>query len=448
MSVLPIFILLIYSETALAGSESSDKYLWKAGVANVVITPDYPVWMGGYSSRTSPSEGTLHDLFAKALVLEDASGNRSILITMDILGVPKDFSDEIRRWVKTKYGLDNSQIILSTSHTHSGPVISRALKYIYPMDENEWNAVDRYTYDLKQMIYGLIDKAMLRLQPVYLSTQNGIVRFQVNRRNNKENSINALSELNGPNDYSVPVIKIERPDNSLLAIIFGYACHPTTLSINKFSGDYAGFAQIELEKLYPGATAMFFQGSAGDQNPLPRRSIGLAIQYGKELAASVERVLSEDMHTQESVLTTRYAEIDLPFEKPLPVSELEKIAKGTDYQARWASGMLHDIQSGKDIITSYPYPVGVWRMGNQDLFVLGGEALISYTISLKEIFGNASFVMAFANDVVGYIPSRKVLQEGGYEGDTSQRVYGLPAKWDPSIESLILQGIKEIYSGN
>ena len=66
------------------------------------------------------------------------------------------------------------------------------------MDENEWNAVDRYTYDLKQMIYGLIDKAMLRLQPVYLSTQNGIVRFQVNRRNNKENSINALSELNGP----------------------------------------------------------------------------------------------------------------------------------------------------------------------------------------------------------------------------------------------------------
>ncbi len=446
--LIPVLLLLIYNVTVHADSDLSDAYLWKAGVARVVITPEYPVWMGGYASRTSPSEGKLHDLWAKALVLEDASGNRSILITMDLLAIPKDFSDELRGWVRTKYGLDNARIILSMSHTHSGPVISRALKDIYPMNDDDLKAVDQYTEQLKEMLHGLIDKAMHRLQPAYLSTGNGVLRFQVNRRNNQEGSITPLTELKGPNDYSVPVIKIERADNSLLAIVFGYACHPTTLSINKFSGDYPGFAQIELEKLYPGATAMFFQGSAGDQNPLPRRSVPLAIQYGKELAASVERVLSEDMERQESVLTTGYTEIDLPFEEPLPASELEKIAQGNNYEGRWAASMLHDMHSGNPIMTSYPYPVGFWQMGKQVMFILGGEVLISYTICLKEIFGENLFVMAYANDIVSYIPSKKVLEEGRYEGDTAPRVYGLPAKWDPSIETLIIEGIKKMYVGN
>lgn len=165
--------------------------------------PRIPGMDGGYSSRTSPSDGKLHDLWAKALVLEDASGNRSILITMDLLSIPKDFSDELRGWVREKYGLDNARIILSTSHTHSGPVISRALKYIYPMSDSDWEVVDRYTEELKEMLHGLIDKAMHRLQPAYLSTGNGVLRFQVNRRNNQEGSITPLTELKGPNDYSV-----------------------------------------------------------------------------------------------------------------------------------------------------------------------------------------------------------------------------------------------------
>ena len=64
----------------------------------------------------------------------------------------------------------------------------------------------------------------------------------------------------------------------------------------KWSGDYAGFAQIELEKLYPGSVALFYQGAGADQNPLPRRTPELAIQYGKELAVAVERVISENLN--------------------------------------------------------------------------------------------------------------------------------------------------------
>jgi len=442
--LLTVFLLLNIYSHARAGNDNEDKFIWKAGIARTVITPQTPIWMAGYSSRTSPSEGKLHDLWAKALLLEDAEGHRSLLITMDLLGVSKDFSDEVRERLNRRYGLDHSQIILSSSHTHSGPVISRALKYIYPMTDQDWKVVDKYTEQLAEKLFGLVDQAMKNLQPAHIYTQNGITRFQVNRRNNKENSITSTSELNGPNDYAVPVIKIEAPDKQLMAVIFGYACHPTTLSINQFSGDYAGFAQLELEKRYPGTTALFFQGAGGDQNPIPRRSIPLAIQYGKQLAATVERVLSEEMQQQESSLITRYSEIDLLLDNPLPLEELHEIAKKDDYQARWAKGMISELKTKGHLIKSYPFPVGYWQIGQQKLFVLGGESVISYSLKLKQIFGGQIFVLSYANDVMGYIPSEVVLEEGGYEGDTSQRVYGLPSKWSSGVESAIISELENI----
>jgi neutral ceramidase len=441
---LQLFFLSFFILQLQAVNDSEGKFIWKIGTARTVITPDEPMWMAGYASRTSPSEGKLHDLWAKALLLEDARGNRSLLITTDILGVSKDFSDEVRSLINRKYNLDNSQIILSSSHTHSGPVISRALQYIYPMTEQDWKVVDKYTEQLKEKLVELVDRAIKNLQPAHIYTQNGITRFQVNRRNNRENSITPTTELKGPNDYAVPVIKIESPDKQLLAVVFGYACHPTTLSINMFSGDYAGFAQIELEKRYPGVTAMFFQGAGADQNPLPRRTIPLAIQYGKQLAATVERVLSEDMPQQESNLITRYSEIDLLLDEPLPAEELQVIAKGSDYQAMWANGIISELKTKGHLIKSYPFPVGYWQIGQQKLFILGGESVIAYSVKLKQTYGEQIFVMSYANDVMGYIPSEVILEEGGYEGDTSQRVYGLPSKWSKSVESKIISELKNI----
>ena len=441
---LQLFFLSFFILQLQAVNDNEEKYTWKIGTGRTVITPNEPTWMAGYSSRTSPSEGKLHDLWAKALLLEDARGNRSLLITMDILGVSKDFSDEVRSLINRKYNLNNSQIILSSSHTHSGPVISLALQYIYPMTEQDWKVVDKYTEQLKEKLVELVDQAIKNLQPAHIYTQNGITRFQVNRRNNRENSITPTTELKGPNDYAVPVIKIESPDKQLLAVVFGYACHPTTLSINMFSGDYAGFAQLELEKRYPGVTAMFFQGAGADQNPLPRRTVPLAIQYGKQLAATVERVLSEEMPQQESNLITRYSEIDLLIDDPLPTEELQVIAKGSDYQARWANGIISELKTKGHLIKSYPFPVGYWQIGQQKLFILGGESVIAYSVKLKQTYGEQIFVMSYANDVMGYIPSEVILEEGGYEGDTSQRVYGLPSKWSKSVESKIISELKNI----
>lgn len=420
---------------------------WKVGIARTIITPSTPTWMAGYAARTSPSDGKLHDLWAKALYLEDISGNCAVLITMDILGVTSEFSERVKEQISQKHGLEKSQIILSSSHTHSGPVLTNALKNIYPMSLDDWKIVNDYTNRLETELLKLVDESIKQKKTAFIYTQNGITRFQVNRRNNAS-TFSSTTVLNGPNDYAVPVIKIANSDDEIIAVVFGYACHPTVLSGNQFSGDYAGFAQIELERLYPGATAMFFQGAGADQNPIPRHKVSLAVQYGKQLAAAVEQVLSEDMEKQESQLVTQYIEVELPFDKPLTQLQLQEIAQRNDYQARWAKEMIEEYEKNGEYIKSYSYPIGFWRIGNQDIVVLGGEVTVAYAVKLKEIFGDKLFVMAYANDVMGYIPSAVIIDEGRYEGDIAQRVYGLPAKWDKSIEPIIIDNVKKVIENS
>jgi hypothetical protein len=175
---------------------------------------------------------------------------------------------------------------------------------------------------------------------------------------------------------------------------------------------------------------MFFQGAGADQNPLPRRSVPLAQQYGRELAAAVERVLSDEMQKLEPQISTAYSEVNLTFAAPPTKEELikmEKELKGADQ--RWASSQLAVLAKDGHLRTSYPYPVEVWKLGDQPVMALGGEVTVQYAIDLKKLFGPGIFVMGYANDDMAYIPSETILKEGGYEGETSQRVYGLPAKW-------------------
>ena len=414
---------------------------WKAGVAKVAITPLESQWMAGYAARNHPSEGVLHDLWSKALAFEDARGKKAILITNDLVQIPKTVSDRIRDRIGAKYGLTRSQIILNCSHTHSGPVLYNALSNIYPMNDDQLGVVKAYTRKFEDQIVDLAGKAIGSLKPAKIFTANGVTRFQVNRRNNAEATITSLTELNGPNDYAVPVIKVVDQSGEILAVAFGYACHATTLSIYQFNGDYPGFAQIELEKLHPGATALFFQGAGADQNPLPRRTVPLAQQYGKTLAAAVERVLSENMRELAPTLTTVYSEIDLQFANPVPTKEelikiMEPSSNTPEYLKLNAKELIKRLDRGETLKNYYPYPCQVWKMGDQTVMALGGELLVDYANDLKKTFGPDIFVMGYTNDVMAYIPSERVLREEGYEG-TRSAIFTTP--WHMNIQSTILK---------
>jgi hypothetical protein len=418
---------------------------WKAGVAKVKITPQESMWLAGYAARDHAAEGVLLDLWAKALVLEDAERNRSVLVTADLLEFPKQVSDRIRERLNEKSGWGKAQIILNASHTHSGPVLPySALTDMYlPFNAQEQAKIDRYGSMLEQQIVDLVVEALKSLEPVTLEAANGVARIQVNRRNNTESRLTPLTELKGPNDYSVPVLKVTDASGQIKAIVFGYACHPTVLDIYRWSGDFPGFAQAELEKWYPDAIALFFQGAGADMNPLPRRSVALAKQYGITLAAAVDRTLQEEMKTLAATLKTAYKEVMLPFDTLYSEAYLTEIiqnAREAEFYKRCAKHVLEQVKNGQ-APHAYPYPVQAWNIGGWPLFTLGGELTVGYAVQLKQKYGDNTFVMGFTNDVMGYIPTLTVLKEGGYEGATSQLEYGLPGLWASEIESVILEAI-------
>ncbi|NND06715.1 MAG: hypothetical protein HKN87_10075 [Saprospiraceae bacterium] len=418
---------------------------WQAGVAKLDITPSQSMWMAGYGARESPSEGTLHRLWAKALVVKDANGHRGVLITTDLVGVPRQISNDIRNGLQNKLGLERSQIILNTSHTHTGPVLSNALFDIYPLTDAEIEKINSYSKELVERIIDVVQEAHAQMEPVRIFSGNGVARFQVNRRNNTEATLVEQTSLSGPNDHAVPVLKLMKMDGKMMAVAFGYACHPTVLGINQWSGDYPGFAQIALEEAHPGAMALFFQGAGADQNPLPRRTIPLAKQYGRTLAAAVDRVLEEDMQQLDPKLRTSYREIPLNLNAPPSIATLEKQCESSiAYYARWAKRLLKETNAGAVFPESYPFPLQVWKMGNQAIFTLGGETVVGYSIQLKEIFGYDSFVMGYTNDVMSYIPTATILHEGGYEGASAQIVYGLHGTWTYDVESVIMENIVDL----
>jgi hypothetical protein len=421
---------------------------WKAGAAKVKITPEKPMWMSGYSSRTAPAEGTLIDLWAKALVLEDPGGKRAALVTLDLVGIDRDLSLAVRDALSLKYQLNRSQVVLACSHTHCGPVVGRNLMTMYLLDDMQRGLVEEYSTILEKKLIDLVGEAIDKLSPCDTSWGNGQATFAVNRRNNKELDVPKLRDegrLVGPVDYDVPVLAVRDERGRLDAVVFGYACHATVMSFMQWSGDYPGFAQLNLEEAHPGMVALFWAGCGGDQNPLPRREFVYAEQYGRQLADAVERTLAGAMTPLTGELAAAYVEVDLPFDRLPTRDEVERQTKSMHpYEAQRARSLVAQLDAGRPLSPTYPYPIQLWKLGPDVLFVtLGGEVVVDYALRLKgELGRERTWVAAYANDVMAYIPSRRVLAEGGYEGGGAMVYYGLPAPWAPEVEETIVKQVR------
>lgn len=437
---------------------------WQAGVARVNVTPKKAMWLSGYASRDRPAEGKLADLWVKALVLADPTGKRAVIVTMDLIGIDRAMSQRVCAEIAKQQQLDRAQIALCTSHTHTGPVVGENLRLMYFYDAAQQKLIREYGADLEQKIVAVVAEAAGKLAPADLRHGQGKAKFAVNRRNNPEAQVPALREqgkLQGPVDHDVPVMAIfPAGKQQPLAVLFGYACHATVLSSYEWSGDWPGFAQDEIERRLSGTTAMFVAGCGGDQNPLPRRKVELAKKYGGEMADAVLAVLptkdeggkTNVLPAIEGNLACEYREIDLPLAKVPTREELDLTASSTNrIDAACAKHLLAALDRGEKIAATYPYPIQTWRLGTNperraagvNLVVLGGEVVVDYALSIKhELRGHNAWVAAYANDIMAYIPSRRILQEGGYEGIGAQSEYGFLSPWSPDAEKLILDEVR------
>jgi hypothetical protein len=329
-------------------------------------------------------------------------------------------------------------------------VVGNALAPQQQLDEHQRGAVERYATTLTTLLVRAAKEAAQQVAPSQLSWGAGQCDFAVNRRENNEKEVPHLrqeGQLKGPVDHSVPVLKISDASGRTRAILFGYACHATVTRFYQWSGDYPGFAQMAVEEKHPQAIAMFWAGCGADQNPLPRRTIELAQSYGRQLAAAVESVLKSPTTPIAGRMYSAYEEVPLRFGEAPTLDEIRaKLAASNQKEANWARIVLARLGSGSPPPEDYPYPVQLWRLGDGPILAfLGGEVVVDYSLRLKaELGAEGTWVAGYSNDVMNYIPSRRVLREGGYEGLTGMYTYGRHAPWAPDIERTIVEAVHRL----
>jgi len=422
----------------------AQKTEFRAGLAKLDITPSVPIWMSGYANRDHPSEGVLTRLYAKALAVEDNKRTRVVIVTTDLIGLPRAITDELSARAQKQYGLGRSQLLFNSSHTHTGPVVRPNLHTMYELHEPESAKLNDYAVKLREDLFTIIGAALGDLKPANLSFTQTTAGFAINRREVTPKGIRLGLNPGGPVDHSVPVLAVRGQDGSLKAILYGYACHNTTLTGQhyKISGDYAAYSQQELEATHSGAQAMFILLCGGDQNPNPRGTEEHAIQHGKSLADAVGKSLAGKLTPVRAPLRSAFQTVDLRFAIHTR-EQFEKEAQESNvFRARRAREMLALYDQRRPIRTT-PYPVQAIRFGSEfTLLALGGEVVIDYALRAKKEFPHHQLVVAgYSNDVMCYIPSLRVLKEGGYEAVDSMVYYGMPGPFADDVEELVFDAI-------
>ncbi|MCZ6675647.1 MAG: neutral/alkaline non-lysosomal ceramidase N-terminal domain-containing protein [Candidatus Poribacteria bacterium] len=412
---------------------------YQVGAAKIDITPDFPVRLSGYGARSTESEDVEQRIWAKALAIRDGDGGPALLMTVENCGVPNAMTEEVAAELKRKAGIARERLVICSTHTHSAPCLSGVLPTLFgqPIPDEHQANIDRYTRELTGKLKEVAFASLADLRPGFLDWGEGRVEFANNRRT-----------PGGATDHALPMLRVTDADGKLRAILVSYACHCTTLGgdFNAVCGDWAGYAQGYIEADCPGAIAMVAIGCAGDANPAPRPGLNFARQHGHAIAAEVNRLLGEGLAAIHAKLSGQVKRIDLPFDTLPPRSEWEDRVKQGGAIGYHAQAQLDRLNRGEALPTTLSYPVQTWHFGDELAIVfLPGEVVVDYSIRLKkECDPTRLWVNAYCNDVPCYIPSRRILKEGGYEGEGAMIYYDRPTRFAPAVEEMIISTVHQL----
>jgi neutral ceramidase len=450
---------------------NADECHFRAGAATVCITPDEPLWLAGYAARTAPAQGKISDLFASALVLEDCNGERLVIASADVIAITRPIADAVAECALTQHGLARHQLVLTATHTHYAPEF-RADKTLFFNIPAEFAAkLPKVSEQLVTALMQAIDAAFATLEPVQLSARRTSAGFAHNRRRYgvKEGAASVEDTI----DHDVPLLDCVDASGRRKAIVFGYACHNTTIpwQDGRYCADWVGFAREELQSENPGSTAIFVPGAGADQDPEPGGSVEYSRQHGHELAVAVQESFNEPGVEIVGPIRSELQEVFLPLQPVSPESIL-KMLESDDPPKQVKAGFLQaSIERGERLITSYPMPIQVVQFGQELLLIaLSGEPVIDWAQKFKREFlfnspnrislndtnnparvtsehrWSRVWVAGYCNDMFGYVPTRRVQAEGGYEGGRANLWSWVPAPFTDDVEERVTSAVRELVA--
>lgn len=429
-----IFLLLLWLHTGRASAAAI-----AVGAAGIDITPDYPIRLSGYGARRTVSEGVEHRIHAKALAMGDEKGgNLTLILTVDNVGIPAWITEKVFEEIAKSKPLAREQFTICASHTHSAPMLAGTLENLFGMDipADQWEVVKKYSDELAGKLAQVGLQAIGAMRRADLFWAVGQVGFAKNRRTE-----------GGPVDHEAPILAA-RAEGKWIAILANYACHCTTLGgeFNKVCGDWAGYAQEAIETKFPGAIALVAIGCGGDANPNPRGLLAQAQQYGGELATEAERVLKGELKPLNSLPKGALSRFKLAFDTLPTRAQWEELARQNNAIGYHARKNLARLDRGEALPTELEYSTQALAFGDDLAMVfLPGEVVVDYALRIKRSYAaHRVWVNAYSNDDPCYIPSKRILAEGGYEGGGAMVYYDRPTKLAPDTEERIIAQVDRL----
>lgn len=421
------------------------------GAARVEITPQLPIRLTGYPNRATEATNVAAPLSARALALGGDEGEGPVvLVVAEVLGVSEAFTAGVLADLQARRPLPRERFALAVTHQHNGPAIAGTAPFLFSRDlpADELARIEAYTAFLRRRLVEVALAALAARRPADLGWARGQVGFAVNRRRVVDGRhVGYTDQPGGVVDHDLPVLRAagaDGADRGVRALLFNYACHCTTLKggDNFVHPDWAGDAAQRLEAAHPGAVALVAIGCGADADPQPRGLPEVA-RHGATIAAEVERLLAGPLRPLGAVTAARFQRLELPLARAVSRTELQARLTQPPITAYPARQFLAELDAGRPLPVAVGYPVQAWRFGGELAMVfLGGEVVADYALRLKrELGAERVWVNAYANAVPCYIPSRRILAEGGYEAERAMDFYGLPTRLADDVEERVIGAV-------
>ncbi len=418
------------------------------GVARVDITPALPIRLSGYTNRPAEADRVVAPLSARAIALGGDDGEGPVvLLVAEVLAVSEEFTAGVLADLQQHRALPRARFALAVTHQHNGPVIAGTAPFMFSRDlpPEELARIDAYAAFLRTKLVEVARAALAARQPAELGWARGRAGFAVNRRKIVDGrQVGYTDQPGGVVDHDLPVLRAVGSGGGVRALLLNYACHCTTLKggDNYVHPDWAGDAAGRLEAAHPGAVALVAIGCGADADPQPRGLAEVA-RHGRTIADEVGRLLAGPLRPLGPVTAARFQRLELPLARAVTRAELEARLTQPPMTAYPARKFLGELDAGRSLPVAVGYPVQTWRFGGDLAMVfLGGEVVADYAVRLKRELGpDRVWVNAYANAVPCYIPSRRILAEGGYEAERAMDFYGWPTRLAEDVEERVIGAV-------
>ena len=441
----------------------------RAGMARADITPPKGLELAGYPHYPRYNEGAHDPLMAACMYIENEDA-KIAMVTLDLLFFSKKHTTEVRRRVEAECGIPGKNVMISCSHTHSGPWASGRLD-IESLEAGQEQPKE-YVEDLISKIVSIIKEAKEGAFPASFGAGVALCGAESGVGGNRRIP-------GGPHDPLVSVMAVKDAEDKIRGIFVNYTLHPTFIHewSNVCTADYPCYLRMQLEELEPGVIVGFAQGASGNQSSRYYRqgeSYDEAERVGRILGRAAHSVLAKMEWTNDMPIAV--ANSELPFElRDFGTEEelMEKVAhdeavykelyaKYGDSTNReeyylWQNANLKLLGSEDQLgyirmqkkgikiellDDEGPMEIQIIKLGGTCVVGIQGEAFVEFALYVKAMAGFGMVVFnELTNGVLpGYLYTPESLVTGGYETDTSM----LGENFGKHMVEKVLETIEEV----